>query len=76
MCDLRKILPIIYNISMSEIVTAKCVSIEDENSRIEIERSILEKLKKIGTMDSTFSDVIEEILNHCDVCDRFVENRT
>jgi len=40
-----------------------------------INKKLLQRLKKIGNMESTINEVVEDILNHCDKCDRFWENR-
>ncbi len=51
---------------LQDILVEKVVSIKIE---------LLLRLQKLGHMFSTYSEVIEEILNHCDACDRFVEDR-
>lgn len=47
----------------------------EEEDGIGINKKLLQRIKKIGNIDSTVNSVIEDILNHCDRCDQFVENR-
>lgn len=53
----------------------ECVPVEDDEIGIPIKKATEQKLRRLGHMFSTYSDVIEEILSHCDKCDQFVENR-
>ncbi len=36
-----------------------------------IKKKNIKKLQKIGEMFSTYNDVVEELLAHCDSCDRY-----
>lgn len=60
---------------MKQEIWNDCVPIEFNEVGISIKKETKRKLEKIGSMNSTYSDVIEDILNHCDECDRFVENK-
>lgn len=62
--------------SKNQEIWCECVPIEDNEVGISIRKDTEQKLRKMGHMFSTYSDVIEEILSHCDKCDQFVENRT
>lgn len=41
-----------------------------------IKKSVLQKLEKLGNMNSNHDDVILDLLDHCDRCDQFWENRS
>lgn len=41
-----------------------------------IKKSVLCRLESLGNMNSSYDDVISDLLEHCDRCDRFWENRT
>ena len=60
---------------MKQEIWNDCVPIEFNEVGISVKKETKRKLEKIGHMFSTYSDVIDELLDHCDVCDRFVENR-
>ena len=52
------------------------IPIDDDEEGVGIKKKLLQKLQKIGRMNTKYNDVIEDILNHCDSCDRFWENKT
>ena len=52
------------------------IPIDHDEEGISIKKRLLQRLEKIGNMNSTYSNVIEDILNHCDSCDQFWEDKT
>jgi len=59
-----------------KFIEASCLEVENDEEVIEIKIELLLRLQKLGHMFSTYSEVIDKLLSHCDECDRFVENRT
>jgi len=60
---------------MTKMIQTKFLSLKKGEEGIGIQKKLLQRIKKIGNIDSTVDDVIEDILNHCDKCDQFWENR-
>ena len=52
------------------------IPIDDDEEGVAIAKRLLQRLQKIGNMNTTYSDVIEDILNHCDSCDQFWADKT
>ena len=44
-------------------------------SRIELNRKIKDELKKYGYKDSTWDQIIMDLLNHVHMCDRYWEDK-
>ena len=44
-------------------------------SKIEIHQKTKDELKKYGDKDSTWDQIIIDLLNHVSVCDRYWENK-
>ena len=45
------------------------------NSKIEIRTKTKNQLKKYGDKDSTWDEIITDLLNHVSVCDRYWEDK-
>lgn len=44
-------------------------------SKIEIHQKTKDELKKYGDKDSTWDQIIRDLLNHVSVCDKYWENK-
>lgn len=42
---------------------------------IQLKRSTRDHLASIGKKDQSFDDLVNEVLKHVDICDRWCENR-
>ena len=52
-----------------------CRVILSMRSKIEIQQKTKDELKKYGDKDSTWDQIIIELLNHVCVCDKYWENK-
>ncbi len=52
------------------------INLEKEFVKITITKETRERLIKFGFKNSTWDDIIKDLLKHCNICERFWENRS
>lgn len=51
------------------------INLEKQLTKISIAKATREQLAKLGKKDSTWDDILKDLLDHCNICDNYWGNR-